>query len=294
MLTDLKTLAAIPELWLVAAIVFCGYQVFWATYSFSAYLHEGNFGLSATAAGFITTLKLWMRPVGGIGGGFLGDRVSKVSVLFWALVLAALSLVGMIAAPAHSPQAMLVVLVLFIGILTYAIRGLYWSLLDDCKVPTHCAGLAIGLISVLGYSPDVFVPLINGYVTQTYRARTATSSISAISRPSRFAARAPPRSSSTASIASRSPHEDRFARNPYRRRAATACRRDVLDLREAEDGRRHRRRRRDLFGDVRPEAMAPIIDDVFERHLLNRDPHHVERLFRRRIRAASRSAPISR
>ncbi|WP_176042396.1 MFS transporter [Burkholderia stabilis] len=167
-LLDLKTLAAIPELWLVAAIVFCGYQVFWATYSFSAYLHEGNFGLSATAAGFITTLKLWMRPVGGIGGGFLGDRVSKVSVLFWALVLAALSLVGLIAAPPHSPQAMLVVLVLFIGILTYAIRGLYWSLLDDCKVPTHCAGLAIGLISVLGYSPDVFVPLINGYVTQTY------------------------------------------------------------------------------------------------------------------------------
>ncbi|WP_241017617.1 MFS transporter [Burkholderia sp. Ac-20349] len=167
-LADLKTLAAIPELWLVAAIVFCGYQVFWATYSFSAYLHEGNFGLSATAAGFITTLKLWMRPVGGIGGGFLGDRVSKVSVLFWALLLAALSLVGLIAAPAHSPQAMLVVLVLFIGILTYAIRGLYWSLLDDCKVPTHCAGLAIGLISVLGYSPDVFVPLINGYVTQAY------------------------------------------------------------------------------------------------------------------------------
>ncbi|AOI61142.1 MFS transporter [Burkholderia diffusa] len=167
-LTDLKTLAAIPELWLVAAIVFCGYQVFWATYSFSAYLHEGNFGLSATAAGFITTLKLWMRPVGGIGGGFLGDRVSKVSVLFWALLLAALSLVGLIAAPPHSPQAMLVVLVLFIGILTYAIRGLYWSLLDDCRVPARCAGLAIGLISVLGYSPDVFVPLINGYVTQTW------------------------------------------------------------------------------------------------------------------------------
>lgn len=167
-LADLKTLAAIPELWLVAAIVFCGYQVFWATYSFSAYLHEGNFGLSATAAGFITTLKLWMRPIGGIGGGFLGDRMSKVSVLFWALVLAALSLLGLIVAPAHSPQAMLVVLVLFIGILTYAIRGLYWSLLDDCRVPGHCAGLAIGLISVLGYSPDVFVPLINGYVTQAY------------------------------------------------------------------------------------------------------------------------------
>ncbi|MDN7727607.1 MFS transporter [Burkholderia gladioli] len=168
LLADLRTLAGNPSLWLVAAIVFCGYQVFWATYSFSAYLHEGGFGLSTTAAGFITTLKLWMRPVGGIGGGFLGDRFSRVSVLAVSLVLAALSLVGLAVVPAHTPQLMLVALVLFIGILTYAVRGLYWSLLDDCRVPVHCSGLAIGLISVLGYSPDVFVPLINGYATQNF------------------------------------------------------------------------------------------------------------------------------
>ncbi|WP_414448373.1 MFS transporter [Burkholderia sp. 22PA0099] len=172
LLADLRTLASNPSLWLVAAIVFCGYQVFWATYSFSAYLHEGGFGLSTTAAGFITTLKLWMRPVGGIGGGYLGDRLSRVSVLAGALVLAALSLVGLATVPAATPQLLLVVLVLFIGILTYAVRGLYWSLLDDCRVPAHCSGLAIGLISVLGYSPDVFVPLINGYATQNFPGAT--------------------------------------------------------------------------------------------------------------------------
>ncbi|MFM0293031.1 MULTISPECIES: MFS transporter [Paraburkholderia] len=167
-LVDLKTLAKIPELWLVAAIVFCGYQVFWATYSFSAYLHEGEIGLTVVMAGTITTLKLWMRPIGGIGGGFLGDRYSKVSVLVIALFLAALSLVGLMAAPRISSHVLLVFLVLFIGILTYAIRGLYWSLLDRCNIPVATMGLAIGLISVLGYSPDVFLPLINGYLTQTF------------------------------------------------------------------------------------------------------------------------------
>ncbi|MEZ0604346.1 nitrate/nitrite transporter [Paraburkholderia sp. IW21] len=167
-LVDLKTLASIPELWLVAAIVFCGYQVFWATYSFSAYLHEGEIGLSVVMAGTITTLKLWMRPIGGIGGGFLGDRYSKVSVLVIALFLAALSLLGLMAAPRISSHVLLVFLVLFIGILTYAIRGLYWSLLDRCNIPVETMGLAIGLISVLGYSPDVFLPLINGYLTQNF------------------------------------------------------------------------------------------------------------------------------
>ncbi|MCO4876214.1 MFS transporter [Paraburkholderia caribensis] len=167
-IADLITLAKIPELWLVAAIVFCGYQVFWATYSFSAYLHEGEIGLSVVMAGTITTLKLWMRPIGGIGGGFLGDRFSKVTVLIIALFLASLSLLGLIAAPQISSHVLLVFLVLFIGVLTYAIRGLYWSLLDRCNVPVETMGLAIGLISVLGYSPDVFLPLINGYLTQNY------------------------------------------------------------------------------------------------------------------------------
>jgi MFS family permease len=167
-LAELKMLASIPELWLVAAIVFCGYQVFWATYSFSAYLHEGEIGLTVVMAGTITTLKLWMRPIGGIGGGFLGDRYSKVSVLVIALFLAALSLLGLMAAPRISSHVLLVFLVLFIGILTYAIRGLYWSLLDRCNIPLETMGLAIGLISVLGYSPDVFLPLINGYLTQNF------------------------------------------------------------------------------------------------------------------------------
>ncbi|QCP52866.1 MFS transporter [Trinickia violacea] len=167
-LTDLKQLASIPELWLVTAIVFCGYQVFWATYSFAPYLQEGGFGLSAVAAGTITTLKLWMRPIGGIGGGFLGDRFSKVNILILALVLAAVSLVVLIASPGFHSNVSLVFLVLFLGVLTYAIRGLYWALLDDCNVPPHIAGLAIGLISVLGYSPDVFLPLVNGYFTQTF------------------------------------------------------------------------------------------------------------------------------
>lgn len=168
LLDDLRTLLAIPELWLVTAIVFCGYHFFWATYSFSAYLQEGGFGLSATAAGLITTIKLWMRPLGGIGGGWLGDRFSKVGVLAWAMVLAALGMVGLIVLPSLRVLGVLVFLVLFIGLMTYAIRGLYWAILDDCQVPLRVTGLAIGIISLVGYSPDVFLPLLNGWITDRF------------------------------------------------------------------------------------------------------------------------------
>ena len=165
---DVKLLAKLPELWLITAIVFCGYHFFWATYSFSAYLEEGGLGLSATMAGVITTIKLWMRPVGGIGGGWLGDKFTNLRVLTWALALAGIGMLGLIFLPKLHVVSVVVVLVVFIGLMTYAIRGLYWAILDQCPIPERIMGLAIGIISVVGYSPDVLLPLINGWFTQTF------------------------------------------------------------------------------------------------------------------------------
>ncbi|WP_415773770.1 MFS transporter [Paraburkholderia sp. J8-2] len=165
---DLATLASIPQLWLMAAVVFCGYQIFWATYSFSAYLQQGEMHMSVVAAGMVTTAKLWMRPIGGIGGGFLGDRLSNLRVLIWALFLAVAGLIGLILLPALRNMALLGAVVLFIGLMTYAIRGLYWTLLDYCAIPMRITGLAIGLVSLIGYSSDIFLPLVNGYITEHY------------------------------------------------------------------------------------------------------------------------------
>ncbi|WP_341958388.1 MFS transporter [Pseudomonas sp. RC10] len=164
--SDLATLIKIPELWLVTAIVFCGYHIFWATYSFSDYL-QGS-GMTAVMAGTITTIKLWMRPVGGIGGGWLGDKYSNISVLIVALALASLAMVGLVLFPALNNLGLLVVTVIFIGLMTYAIRGLYWAILDTCNIPLRITGLAIGIVSVVGYLPDTFIPLINGYLTDQF------------------------------------------------------------------------------------------------------------------------------
>ncbi|NWA03369.1 MFS transporter [Pseudomonas gingeri] len=166
LLGDLLTLVKIPELWLVTAIVFCGYHMFWATYSFSDYLQGG--GMTAVMAGTITTIKLWMRPIGGIGGGWLGDKFSNISVLIVALVLVTLAMVGLIVFPALGSLGLLIGTVIFIGLMTYAIRGLYWAILDSCNIPLRITGLAIGIVSVVGYLPDTFIPLINGYLTETY------------------------------------------------------------------------------------------------------------------------------
>jgi sugar phosphate permease len=167
LLGDLKTLARIPELWLLAVVMMIGQQLFWVTYSISAFL-QVNLGLTALAAGSVTLTKLWMRPIGGITIGFLGDRYSKELLLAWLLGLASTSLIAICFLPLAGNMPAIIGMVLVIGYLTYAIKGLYWSLLDLCPVPRRIIGLAIGLVSFIGYMPDVLLPLYDGYLSRNY------------------------------------------------------------------------------------------------------------------------------
>ena len=167
LLADLRVLAEIRELWLLAAIMVISQQLFWVTYSISAFL-QVNFGLTALAAGTVTLTKLWMRPIGGITIGFLGDMVPKEKLLAWLILLASLSLIAISFLPLAGQMAAIVGVVLVIGYLTYAIKGLYWALLDHCPVPRHLLGLAIGVVSFIGYMPDVLLPLYDGWLSRTF------------------------------------------------------------------------------------------------------------------------------
>ncbi len=168
---DCRVVLSNGRLWLAGLCLMCGYQLFWATYSFSAYL-QNSFGLTAVTVGTITVAKLWMRPFGAITAGFVGDRYNCELVLCILMVLAAIALLGIVVMPARAATLLLLTMVLVIGFLTYAVRGLYWSTLDACKVPARIKGLAIGLMSMVGYSPDIYLPLLNGYLLTQFPGRT--------------------------------------------------------------------------------------------------------------------------
>jgi hypothetical protein len=167
LLADVGRLVRIPELWLLAVVMMIGQMLFWVTYSISAFL-QVNLGLTALAAGSVVLTKLWMRPIGGITIGFLGDMYSKELLLAGLLALAATSLIAICFLPVGGHMAVIIGIVLVIGYLTYAIKGLYWALLDHCPVPRHIIGLAIGLVSFIGYLPDVLLPLYDGYLSRHY------------------------------------------------------------------------------------------------------------------------------
>ena len=164
---DIKTILSKLEVWLCAICILCGYQMFWATYSFSAYMQQ-HYGLTAVAVGSITVAKLWMRPIGAAAAGFAGDFLDREKTLSVLLLLAAISLATMVLLPAGSGTVALLAVVLLVGLLTYAVRGIFWSTLESCSIENRIKGLAIGAISLVGYSPDIYLPLLNGALLERY------------------------------------------------------------------------------------------------------------------------------
>ena len=171
---NIRNIVSRQEVWLAAFSILCGYQLFWATYSFSAYL-QSNYGLTAVAVATITVAKLWMRPIGAATAGFAGDYLNRESVLGMLLVIASVALACLVFVPAGAATWLLLTVVLAIGILTYAVRGIYWATLDSCGVPDRIKGMAIGIISLIGYAPDVYLPLVNGALLDRYPGKTGYS-----------------------------------------------------------------------------------------------------------------------
>lgn len=165
--SDLRIILGNVQLWLAAFCILCGYQLFWATYSFSGYM-QNIYGMTAVAVGSITVAKLWMRPIGAVAAGFIGDRLNREKTLAVLLLAGSVSLAAMILLPLTVTAGVLLSLVLVIGLATYAIRGIFWATLDSCNIPIRIKGLAIGVISLVGYSPDIYLPLINGALLDRY------------------------------------------------------------------------------------------------------------------------------
>lgn len=155
------------QLYLHGAIVFFGYAVFWTVYYIGGFL-QTNLGAAPVTVGAVTVAVMWMRPIGGFVGGFFADKVGKTKTIIASLLGAAVFLAATALLPPTMAKGLFYALVIGLGIFLYSIRGTYWSILGDDKFDPALLGTAIGTISLLGYLPDIFLPIFNSFLFNTF------------------------------------------------------------------------------------------------------------------------------
>jgi len=151
-----------PTVWLHAVIVVCAYVGYKATDDFSL-LARDALGYDDVEAGAIGTLSFWMRAVTAIAAGYAADRIDSSRVVLWGFGFLTVGS-GLIASGALRPG---VAWMLFAAIITtsvgvYALRGVYFALLAEGAVPMAFTGSAIGVVSFIGFTPDVFMGPLMG------------------------------------------------------------------------------------------------------------------------------------
>jgi nitrate/nitrite transporter NarK len=111
---------------------------------------------------------LWMRPLGGVVGGFLADKIGKTNTIMLTFAGAAVLLTLTAIFPATLTPGVFFASVVVLGFFLYAIRGTYWSLLGDDGFRTIVLGSAIGVISFIGYMPDIVLSQLNSFLFNTF------------------------------------------------------------------------------------------------------------------------------
>jgi MFS family permease len=152
---------------IMGGIIFMSYAVYWTVYYLGGFL-QSNVGVDAVSVATIMVVVLWMRPIGGIVGGFLADKLGKGKTLSGALLGAVVCLLLIAILPTSINKNMFYALTVLLGIFLYGIRGTYWSLLGETKIDDKIMGAAIGLISLVGYLPDIILPIFNSALFKNF------------------------------------------------------------------------------------------------------------------------------
>jgi sugar phosphate permease len=164
----IKTVLDNPAVWLQGMIVVTAYTGYKGMDDLGLFARD-VFGFDDVRSANVSAVAFWVRPFAALTAGFIADKVGgpKTIVACFALMILGDSFIALGMLDPTSPW-MLFMMVIAISTVIFGIRGIYFAIFDDAGVPAALTGTAVGLVSVVGYTPDIFMGPINGYLTDTY------------------------------------------------------------------------------------------------------------------------------
>ncbi|MCF8239698.1 MAG: MFS transporter [Saprospiraceae bacterium] len=161
---QIKEVLLLPSVGLLMVMILCAYVGYKITDVFALYAREVMLYDSVQSAQ-VGTLLLYIRPVIGVLIGVVADHSQITRWLGLSFVIscagALLFATGMVG-PSTTGLFFLSVFTVATGV--YAARSLYFAVMEKGHIPLALTGTAVGLISLIGYTPDIFAGPTMGYL----------------------------------------------------------------------------------------------------------------------------------
>jgi len=156
-----------PAVWMQGIIIICAYVGYKATDDYSLYANQ-VLGFDEVSSAGIGTAALWLRPLFAVFAGILADRFRGSQIVTWCFILMFIGsfLVYLGVFEQITPLVLITLATTLIGV--YGIRGIYFALMKESSIPLAATGTAVGIMSVVGFTPDVFMSPLMGYLLDSY------------------------------------------------------------------------------------------------------------------------------
>ena len=163
-LTSIKKVLKIPSVWWLMLIVLAAYVGYKITDIFSLYASEVML-FNEVEAAQVGAFQLYLRPLVCVAIGLLADKTRGTLWLINGFIVMLFGAVLFASGIIMSGESLFFIFSLITTTTgVYALRTLYFAVFQEGYIPLEITGTAIGIISVIGYTPDIFIGPIMGYL----------------------------------------------------------------------------------------------------------------------------------
>ncbi len=162
-LAGIITVLKQPNVWFQAFIVLAAYSAYKSLDYLGLYAST-VIGLNELDSARLVANASYLRPIAAITAGIIADKFKIGRVIACCFVLLSACYLLLASLFPTTTSIILEANFLLTFLLVFAIRGVYFALLEESKLSGKLTGTAVGIISVIGFTPDIFFAPIVGRI----------------------------------------------------------------------------------------------------------------------------------
>lgn len=168
--SDITDILKKPAIWLISLIIVCCYSVYLGSTYLTPYF-TNVIGATASFAALLSIMRSYvLQFVCAPTGGMLADKIGSITKVIngcYLVMVAALVLIILLPTTKSAMVPLVVVLIILCAGI-FAMRGIYFATIDEVDIPMHVTGTAVGIVSIIGFTPDVFMSALCGKLLDSF------------------------------------------------------------------------------------------------------------------------------
>ena len=163
------TVMKLPAVWMMVVLIFCGYGMYIGITYMTPYT-TNVLGASIAFGAVLGTIRAFgLRVLTGPFSGYISDKMGSAAKI---LAICFLIIIGMLfvilSLPKGTSNAVIILLTMMFSFFGLVIYTTMFACMEEVSIPPQYTGIAVSVISLLGYLPDGLFPPLFGHWLDVY------------------------------------------------------------------------------------------------------------------------------